>query len=279
MKLKAIGIKNVFKFPFIDKPEEFRIKSAMDDLKILGALDDQEELTIKGKEMVELPLDPIYASALLDCIDCPLLIREDMLSIISILNIENLIFIPRNVSQGKLVSQVNRYKIPNSDHLTKLNLFQSYLASKNKHEFCTQMNVNRRNINKVVAIRQQLKGILEEIICKRKGQDRSLGAYVTKVNLRNVDIQELMKELPEKHDLDVAALTNTLSKSFKLNIATLSEDGSYTLGKSKEKVYIHPESVLFSRKDKPKYIIYNSVVTTKKTYLREVTEVVPFLNK
>lgn len=273
LKLKAIGIKNIYKFPFIDKPEDFRIKSALADLKILGALDENEDLTEKGKEMVELPLDPIYASALLDCMDCPPMVREDMLTIISLLNIENLIHIPKFQSASRLQSQVNKYRVGSSDHLTKLNLFQSYIAAHNKQDFCNQMHVNRRNINKAIAIRQQLKGILDEISHRRKGTVRISEEYIPKVNLRNTDVNELIKDLPEKHDLDIQALSTMLGKAFKLNTATLSNDGSYTLARSKERVFIHPESVLFTRKEKPKFIIYNSVVTTKKTYLRDVSEI------
>lgn len=220
----------MYKFPYIDKPEDFRIKSAISDLQIMNALDENEELTEKGKEMVELPLDPIYASALLDSIDCQYIIREDMISIISILSIDSLVYVPKNQSLTKTAAQVNKYKIPNSDHLTKLSLFQSYVAAKNKSEFCNQLNVNRRNINKAVAIRSQLKGILEEIISRRKGEVHKLtGEYVAKVNLRNMDVLELMKAIPEKHDLDVPLLTAALGKAFKLNIASLSEDGGYTL--------------------------------------------------
>lgn len=36
---------------------------------------------------------------------------------------------------------------------------------------------------------------------------------------------------------------------------------------------IHPESVCFYLKKKPEFIIYNEVVITKKTYLRNVTEI------
>lgn len=52
-------------------------------------------------------------------------------------------------------------------------------------------------------------------------------------------------------------------------------DGSYSIGFSSEKtkVYIHPESVVFYLKQKPKTVVYNVVVTTKKTYLRDVSEV------
>lgn len=230
MKLKAIGVKNIFNFPFVDKPEDFRIKSALKDLQIMNALDENEELTMKGREMVELPLDPIYASALLECLDCPYIIKEDMITIISILSIENLVYIPKNQSSTKTLAQVNKYKVNNSDHLTKLSLFQSYVAAKNKAEFCNQLNVNRRNINKVVAIRQQLKGILEEISNRRKGNPFRVGEdFTPKVNLRNMDVMELIKDIPEKHDLDVPTLTTLLGKAFKLNLASLSEDGSYTL--------------------------------------------------
>ena len=37
--------------------------------------------------------------------------------------------------------------------------------------------------------------------------------------------------------------------------------------------YIHPESIVFYSKEKPMHLIYNSIILTKKIYLRDVTEI------
>ncbi len=45
--------------------------------------------------------------------------------------------------------------------------------------------------------------------------------------------------------------------------------------KTNQVAYLHPESILFYVKEKPEFIIFNEVVVTMKTYLREASEI-PF---
>lgn len=58
-----------------------------------------------------------------------------------------------------------------------------------------------------------------------------------------------------------------------LKIAKENIDGSYTILRTNQKAYIHPESLLFYQKPKPQCITFNEVVFTTKTYLRDITEI------
>lgn len=48
-------------------------------------------------------------------------------------------------------------------------------------------------------------------------------------------------------------------------------DLAYKIKGSNQLAQIHPESVLFNQK--PKFLIFNEVILTRKVYLRDVTEV------
>jgi len=58
LQMKRMGIEDVARFKFIDQPDEKLIKKAIKELKVLGALDDDENLTEIGKTMSDLPVEP-----------------------------------------------------------------------------------------------------------------------------------------------------------------------------------------------------------------------------
>lgn len=57
------------------------------------------------------------------------------------------------------------------------------------------------------------------------------------------------------------------------NTAKISKEGNYRINKTGEKAYIHPESLCFYLKEKPPVIIFNQIVKTTKTYLRDITPI------
>lgn len=56
--MKDLGIDDVRNFRFIDHPDENQLNAAMTELKRLGALDPNENITEKGKTMASLPMEP-----------------------------------------------------------------------------------------------------------------------------------------------------------------------------------------------------------------------------
>ena len=65
------------------------------------------------------------------------------------------------------------------------------------------------------------------------------------MNLRKMDMGQLIQDIEGTHKIDHEAVLTVLSKGFRINLATLAKDASYRLPKSDERVFIHPESVLF----------------------------------
>ena len=74
LTLKILGIQNVKNFEFIEPPDEKGIIQAHKNLYLLGALEENGEITSLGKELSKFPLDPSYARCLVaskasDCVD------------------------------------------------------------------------------------------------------------------------------------------------------------------------------------------------------------------
>ncbi len=136
LQLLAVGIKDIFKFNFIDKPNEQNIQNALDELLLLNAIkkDDDDDktdsnysLTKLGLTMSKFPLDPKYSKCLIEseAYDCV----EDIIKIISLLNVEN-IFMNNGSKQEKIKQIRDKFNSSHGDHITYLNIYKAFISSK-----------------------------------------------------------------------------------------------------------------------------------------------------
>ena len=61
LQMRKMGIEHIENFPFVDPPPPDAIREAIRELKLLGALDEKENVTEVGDFMSELPLEPKMA--------------------------------------------------------------------------------------------------------------------------------------------------------------------------------------------------------------------------
>lgn len=210
--MKAIGIKNIHEFNFVDKPKEESITRSIKILQIYKALDlKTEELTPLGKEMAELPLDPAYSHELLLALEPEYGCSNMILDVISILSVENLFYFPKEL-KNNLMKIILKYKIGNSDHLTKANIFHKYLNAKNKTSFCKENFINKKSIKKAVLIREQLADYLAQIQ-KKRGKPVDSNTFISK-NIEEIPLEKVLK---------------CLGHGYFLKTAKLNSDGSYNI--------------------------------------------------
>nr|VFK29301.1 MAG: ATP-dependent helicase HrpA [Candidatus Kentron sp. MB]VFK74733.1 MAG: ATP-dependent helicase HrpA [Candidatus Kentron sp. MB] len=79
LRMKSLGFGNVERFPFPDMPDRHYISDGHRLLRELGAMDDKENLTKRGRQLARLPVDPrigrmILAGAEERCLDEVLII-------------------------------------------------------------------------------------------------------------------------------------------------------------------------------------------------------------
>ena len=92
--LKSLGIVEMSSFDFMDSPPVDNISNSMYQLWILGALNDEGQLTELGLDMVSFPLDPQLSKMLLfskyeHCSD-------EMLTIVSLLSVPEIFYRPND---------------------------------------------------------------------------------------------------------------------------------------------------------------------------------------
>ena len=67
LQLKALGIRNIVGFDFLSPPSKENFIRSLEVLYSLGAIDDTGQLTPDiGLKLVELPIDPRMAAAILN---------------------------------------------------------------------------------------------------------------------------------------------------------------------------------------------------------------------
>lgn len=223
-------------FSFIDKPDSIFIESAYDELKKLGALDKWENLTTLGRNIAELPLPPALGRILLASLEPAFQCTKEILTIVALLSVENLVFF-RNGQE----SAMKVFKAPEGDHLTLMRIYEEWRKNKSK-KWCKSYGISIASIKQAKMIRKQLK------------------VYLRKY-----------KPVWKRNEAEV--VLRCLAKGLSGNSAYLHTDGvHYKSYSSKDFVYIHPTSVLFSTKHKPACIIFSEIITTTKKYVRTVSE-------
>ncbi|XP_074605364.1 ATP-dependent RNA helicase DHX33 isoform X2 [Brevipalpus obovatus] len=243
LHLAALKISNFESFDFMDKPPSESIKKSASILINLGALTREEtegyKITSLGTKMVDFPLDPrlsriLIASSELGC-------SEEILSIISLLSVENIFHIPSHKREE--ANEIHKkFRSSEGDHVTLLKLFKAYRSVQGNKDWCKENYVDFRNMRMVNSIRQQMSGLYTRSQYKRD----TCGS-------------------------NTEAVRKCLLVGLFHNIAFLTKDGDYKTRGVDDKVQIHPSSCLFNTK--PECIIYTELIQTSKCYIRNVSVV------
>ena len=121
LMLKAMGIHDLVNFEFMDPPSTTTMLTALEDLYILDALDDDGNLTTLGRKMADLPMEPALAKTLIQSVEYEC--TEEILSIVAMLSVQTIFYRPKD-KQALADQWKSRFHHSLGDHLTLLNVFQ-----------------------------------------------------------------------------------------------------------------------------------------------------------
>lgn len=239
--MKAMGLKNLLSFDFMDPPSPQALISAMEQLYSLGALDEEGLLTKLGKKMAEFPLDPPLSKMLLASVD--LGCSDEILTIIAMIQTGHIFTRPRE-KQAKADEKRAKFFRPEGDHLTLLAAYEAWKAKNFSLPWCAENFVNSRSLKKAQDVRKQLLAIMDK--------------YKLGVVSAGKDFLKIRK---------------AITTGFFFNAARKDPQEGYRTLVENQLVYIHPSSALFQRQ--PDWIIYNELVMTTKEYMHDVTAIDP----
>ncbi|XP_040908035.1 ATP-dependent RNA helicase DHX33 [Toxotes jaculatrix] len=239
LQLMALGIPDVMNFDFMSKPSPEAVRSAVEHLELLGAVERKEGqvfLTALGKKMASFPLEPRYAKTILLSPDYSC--SEEILSIVSLLSVDTVLYNPEGRREEVLAAR-KKFTSSEGDHMTLLNIYRAFKKVSGNKEWCRENFVNSRNMGLVKEVQAQLK----EICLKLNLKLESCGA-------------------------DTGNVRRCLSHGMFVNAAELQPDGSYLALDTHQPVAIHPSSVLFQAK--PAYVVFNELLHTSRCYMRDL---------
>ncbi|PFH37997.1 helicase associated domain (ha2) protein [Besnoitia besnoiti] len=239
--LKSIGIRDILAFDLMDPPPEETIVNALYQLWVLGALDNFGELTALGKKMVLFPLDPPLSKMVL--VAQTQRATREVVTIVSMLSIPAIFYTPKE-KQDEAEAVKEKFFVPESDHLTLLNVYQQWKRSQYSSPWCTSHFVQPRAMKKAREVRAQLLDIMEQ----QGIPDVSCGT-----------------------DWDV--IRKSICAGYFHHAAKLRGIGEYVNLRSSIPCHLHPTSSLYGAGHTPDYVVYHEVILTTKEYMRNVTAV------
>ncbi len=252
--MKSLGIDNIIDFDFIDKPNIESIKEAIEDLKLLGALDLNEAITDLGREMLKYPLEPRLSRILIEgkkqgCLD-------EICTLIGFLSSYQRVFFRPRDKQYEADIAHNKFKVSSSDFINLLHIWNCFVQNDFSKEWAQDNYLNFKVLKNVSFLREYLFSLLKshgETISKKNGDPETIGKTLLPGWIDNI-------------------LVKSVGYSYKL---VFSPDSGF--------IFLHPSSSLF--KFTPPIVISAKILRTKKVYamfnqeiqVSWLPEVVPYL--
>jgi len=243
LTMKKIGIEDVKSFKFVDPPAAEAFTFALDTLKTLGALDENEKITKIGEIMADLPLEPHTARMVVEAEKYKCV--ETICTIAAFLGGRSVFVRPKG-KESEADAAHRHFKAPGSDFLTLLNVWKEYEANHYNDKWARDNFLNSKVLEEVKQIRYQLFRAL-----RRNG-------------IRASESQ------------DVQAIGKSIASGLIENLMEKRSTWSYEYRRVKDNqnnFFIHPSSVTFDLK--PSLFVSADIVESKKKYARTIQEVEP----
>ena len=240
LMLKAMGINDLINFDFMDPPPVNTMLTALEELYALSALDDEGLLTRLGRKMADFPMEPSLAKVLIASVD--LGCSDEMLSIVAMLGM-NVFYRPKE-KQTQADQKKAKFHDPHGDHLTLLNVYNSWKRSGYQNAWCFENYIQHRSMKRSKDVRDQLVKIMERyrhpiVSCGR----------------------------------DTHKVRQALCSGFFRHSARKDPQEGYKTLIEGTPVYLHPSSALFGKQ--AEWVIYHELVLTTKEYMHWTTVIEP----
>lgn len=242
--LKSLGVEEVIKFPFVDPPPLQTLLNSLNELFFIGALDKTGNLTSLGTAMAKFPLQPSLCKILLTAAQngC----SEEMVTIVSMLSVPQIFYRPKE-RQKESDAARSRFFVPESDHLTLLNVYSQWKSSRYSHRWCSRHFINSKSLQRAKEIREQLIKIMKK---------------------NHIDLVST--------GTDWNVIRKCICSGYAHQAAKVTGLSKYISLRTGMDLQLHPTSALYGLADLPPYVVYHELLMTTKEYICCVTSVDPF---
>ncbi|KAL9628884.1 MAG: hypothetical protein Q9164_007116, partial [Protoblastenia rupestris] len=213
LTMKARGVDDVTKFPFLDKPPRDALEKALLLLLRLGALNSDGSISAIGQQMAKLPLSVQLSRTLIAASHPTHNCIEAVIDIISSLSVET-IFLNLTSEESKEAAETSRRALHSreGDHLTLLTTIRAYAAEHtNRKAWCETHFISHRAMRSVMDVRKQLRSLYHH--------------HLSMPN--NLEHDDDGKETTIQQQVNPEAILRAFLTGFAMNTARLLPDGSY----------------------------------------------------
>lgn len=244
MLLKTLGVDDLQRFPLASPMPMNNLKTGIELLYALKAMDESGSLTHIGELMSLMDIDPRLARILVspESTSC----TRDLCRLVGVLQVKEIyIKSDRRCSPLWLNSNLSKVCVSEGDLPSYLNIMNKFLNNQSsrwaaKHNLKYQALVNA-----------------EEIAKKLEARLRRLNIRATSCNGRLTTIQK------------------SLVSGLFMNAAYLHPSGDYRTVKGDLVVHIHPTSVYYEMIERPSHVVFVELLNTTKTYMRHMMSIEP----
>lgn len=241
LMLKAMGINDLLHFDFMDPPPTNTMLTALEELYALSALDDEGLLTRLGRKMADFPMDPSMAKVVIAAVN--LGCCDEILSIVAMLSLPTVFYRPKE-KQAQADHKKAQFHDHHGDHLTLLNVYNSWKRSGYTSAWCFDNFIQARSMRRARDVREQL-----------------------------VKIMKCNKYSIESCGQDTQKVRQAFCSGFFRNSARKDPQEGYKTLIEGTPVYLHPSSALFGKQ--AEWVIYHTLVLTSKEYMHCTTSIEP----
>lgn len=246
LRMCEIGIYNPTSFPFITKPKEKALLSAIDTLKYIGAIEDDLHLTAIGEMMIKFPLLPRLSRVIVEAIMNYPEVLENIIIALSFLSSKTPFVMP--VGEELVARDIHHALVDNQngDFVAWLKIFNDYTSLKKdeeKERWCKKRYLDKETMDEIFHIYNQLCDIVN-----------SMGIPII------------------KGSSSIKKYLICLASGLRQYICVKVDSWKYRSVRANE-IYLHPGSSWF--RNRPSFILCGEIVQTTKLYARSVSPLMP----
>ena len=237
LRMTEIGILDYEEFDFVAPPGRDKIRSAIETLILLDAIDTERNLTSIGRLMVNFPILPRHARMMIEALlHYPEVVEETLIAA-SFLSASSPFLLPQG-QELEARKAHHQFSEPMGDFVSYLKLYRAFEHEQAQERFCTEYFLDSRAMREIQNVKIQLEQIVADL-----GYSAQSGGSVA--------------------DYLSAVATGLLQF-----VCTRQRHGVYR-SLTAEHIHIHPGSVMYNRN--PRYIVAGEIVRTSRTYARSVS--------
>jgi ATP-dependent helicase HrpA len=237
LRMAELGIRDFEEFDFISPPGREGIVSAIETLRLLGALDEHRELTPIGERMLAFPILPRLGRAIVEAINSYPNVLEEVLIGVAFLSTRNPFVLPPG-EELEARKAHHSFRDPMGDFVSYLKLFRGFQKTRDPEDFCRRFYLDLRTMKEIVNIKLQLEEITSEL------------------------------GVPIGSGGEIADYLCCIARGLIQFVCVRSGRGVYKTATA-GRIQIHPGSGMF--RENPTYIVAGEIVRTSRTWAHSVS--------